>query len=145
MSEFLLRGYNVAIPEVDIGDDIFVVQDSTGTLSKIQVKTSKAYHLKRGGYNGKFNLKLPQMRSPDDPPLHYVFAIRREAEWGPFVVIKRAELYSKFIDLGLNENQPQTSITFQYKANDIIWIGSKKSEALTIDRNNWNPWPEIKH
>lgn len=24
MSEFLVRGYNVAIPEVDVGDDIFV-------------------------------------------------------------------------------------------------------------------------
>ena len=27
MSEFLTRGWNVAIPEVDIGDNIFVVQD----------------------------------------------------------------------------------------------------------------------
>jgi hypothetical protein len=27
MAEFLLRGYNVAQPEVDIGDDIFVVND----------------------------------------------------------------------------------------------------------------------
>lgn len=25
MAEFLLRGYNVAVPEVDVGDDIFVV------------------------------------------------------------------------------------------------------------------------
>lgn len=25
MAEFLVRGYNVAIPEVDVGDDIFVV------------------------------------------------------------------------------------------------------------------------
>lgn len=34
MSEFLLRGWNVAIPEIDIGDDIFVVQDESGTLPK---------------------------------------------------------------------------------------------------------------
>ena len=33
MSEFLMLGWNVAIPEVDIGDDIFVVQDDSGTLS----------------------------------------------------------------------------------------------------------------
>ena len=26
MSEFLLRGYNVAIPEVDEGDDVLVVR-----------------------------------------------------------------------------------------------------------------------
>ena len=29
MGEFLLRGYNVAMPEVDVGDDIFVVHDRT--------------------------------------------------------------------------------------------------------------------
>jgi hypothetical protein len=42
MSEFLIRGWNVAIPEVDIGDDIFVVQDDNGTLRRVQVKTSAA-------------------------------------------------------------------------------------------------------
>jgi hypothetical protein len=28
MSELLLRGYNVAIPEVDIGDDLLVIRDA---------------------------------------------------------------------------------------------------------------------
>jgi hypothetical protein len=41
MSEFLTRGWNVAIPEVDIGDDIFVVQDDDGTMRRVQVETSK--------------------------------------------------------------------------------------------------------
>ncbi|MEZ4731127.1 MAG: hypothetical protein R3E79_28740 [Caldilineaceae bacterium] len=34
MAEFLYRGYNAAIPEVDIGDDIFVVKDSNGEYAK---------------------------------------------------------------------------------------------------------------
>ena len=38
MSEFLMLGWNVAIPEVDIGDDIFVVQDDNGTLRRVQVQ-----------------------------------------------------------------------------------------------------------
>lgn len=29
-SEFLIRGYNVPVPEVDRGDDLFVVQDLSG-------------------------------------------------------------------------------------------------------------------
>jgi hypothetical protein len=33
MSYFLMRGWNVAIPEVDVGDDLFVVDDKKG-LSK---------------------------------------------------------------------------------------------------------------
>lgn len=39
MSEFLLRGYNVAVPAVDTGDDIFVVDDRDGLLFLVQVKT----------------------------------------------------------------------------------------------------------
>ncbi len=148
MAEFLLRGYNVAIPEVDIGDDIFVVQDSTGTLSKIQVKTSRAYVSKKW-FSGKFNIKIPQLRSPDDPALHYVFAVRLDDGWGPFVVIKRGGqdgLYAKFVGLGLNENLSQTSISFRYsKDNHIVWRGNKKSQDLSVYRNNWDPWPVINH
>ena len=40
MSEFALRGYNVAIPEIDTGDDVFVVNDQKGAMSRIQVKTA---------------------------------------------------------------------------------------------------------
>jgi hypothetical protein len=32
MAEFALRGYNVAMPEIDIGDDIFAVNDDNGNL-----------------------------------------------------------------------------------------------------------------
>ena len=32
MSEFLVRGYNVAVPEVDRGDDLFVVQDAESSV-----------------------------------------------------------------------------------------------------------------
>lgn len=40
MSEFLLRGYNVAIPEVDEGDDVLVVNDRADRLWRVQVKTA---------------------------------------------------------------------------------------------------------
>ena len=38
MSHFLMRGWNVAVPEVDIGDDIFVIEDAKGISLRIQVK-----------------------------------------------------------------------------------------------------------
>ena len=40
MSEFLIRGYNVAIPAVDVGDDVLVIDDGQGTVSRVQVKMS---------------------------------------------------------------------------------------------------------
>lgn len=40
MGEFAFRGYNVAMPEIDKGDDVFVVQDRTGVMWRLQVKTA---------------------------------------------------------------------------------------------------------
>ena len=42
MSELAFLGYNVATPEIDIGDDVFAVNDETGALYRIQVKTATA-------------------------------------------------------------------------------------------------------
>ena len=53
MSEFLIRGYNVAVPEVDIGDDLFVVHDIAGSFWRVQVKTANGKHLKLGGYSAQ--------------------------------------------------------------------------------------------
>ena len=61
MSEFLLRGWNVAIPEIDIGDDIFVVQDESGTLRRVQVKTSTSTN-RRNSFSGRFKIPLKQLR-----------------------------------------------------------------------------------
>ncbi len=60
MSEFLLRGWNVAIPEVDEGDDIFVVQYETSKLMRIQVK---ALNLKvqRNSKVAQFNISSKQL------------------------------------------------------------------------------------
>lgn len=40
MAEFLRRGYNVAIPAVDVGDDIIVIEDTEGLIRRVQVKTA---------------------------------------------------------------------------------------------------------
>lgn len=56
MAEFLARGYNVAIPEVDVGDDIFVVRDLSEQYSRIQVKTAMA-KAKKTGYSARYSVK----------------------------------------------------------------------------------------
>ena len=47
MSEFLMRGWNVAMPEVDTGDDIFVVEDENDTFYRVQVKTAQSIQRKK--------------------------------------------------------------------------------------------------
>ena len=61
MSEFLWRGYNVAIPAVDVGEDIFVVEAGQGVLRRVQVKTAGTGVLVRGVKTVQFNLSRAQL------------------------------------------------------------------------------------
>ncbi len=61
MSEFLVRGWNVAIPEVDVGDDIFVVKDSSGAFLRVQVKTSSAINNHKS-FGEQFKLSYKQLK-----------------------------------------------------------------------------------
>src|SRR5215203_4852152 len=91
MAELLLRGWNVALPEIDLGEDLLVINDETGDLSRVQVKTATA-RPQRDGYSAQFNISLRQIHSPRIPDLVYIFAVRSEAGWEPFVIIGRSTL-----------------------------------------------------
>ncbi len=91
MAEFLLRGYNVAVPEVDVGDDIFVVRDSDGEFSRIQVKTALVTETKHG-YNARYAVRLDQLLTLSAPELWYVFSNRSAGRWQSFLVVPRPEL-----------------------------------------------------
>jgi hypothetical protein len=93
MAEFLLRGYNVAMPEVDIGDDIFVVHDREGQLWRIQVKTAVGKPTRRG-HRGKFAVAEGQLRAKRVPDLFYVLSLRRGPAW-EYLVIPRRELFDE--------------------------------------------------
>lgn len=88
MAEFLTRGWNVATPEVDIGDDIFVVQDDNGTLRRVQVKTSATIGLSKG-YQGQFNVPINQLKNISNVPVHYVFIVRHNNGWSKPVLIRQ--------------------------------------------------------
>lgn len=138
MAEFLLRGYNVAMPEVDVGDDIFVVHDLEGRLWRIQVKT--AIGRRRGyGYSGKFAVSRGQLETEKFPDLFYVFALRAGRQW-EFLPIKRRELFD------LQRTRPIAA----QSGNNLIFNLRFTPTALfcgPIDlqpyRGDWNEWPVI--
>jgi len=88
MSEFLIRGWNVAIPEVDIGDDIFVVQDDNGILRRVQVKTATAA-VRKNSFSGQFKIPLTQLKNISSILVHYVFIIRCGNHWTKPVIIRQ--------------------------------------------------------
>ena len=105
MAEFLIRGWNVAIPEVDVGDDIFMVQDEKGMIIRVQVKTATAKEQKNG-YSAQFNVQLKQIKNETEIDLVYVFVVRNNAQWAKPVIINQDNLkdYLKKGKLGKDNN-----------------------------------------
>ena len=87
MSEFLYRGYNVAVPAVDIGDDVYIVEDRLGTMWRLQVKTCNQPEERIGTYQ----LSRAQLREPKENELFFMFMIRWKDRWR-FVLIRRDKL-----------------------------------------------------
>jgi hypothetical protein len=97
MSEFLLRGWNVAIPEVDEGDDIFVVKHELGRLIRIQVKTSRA-KLQKDGFSATFSLSTKQLEDVSKNDIFYVFLVRGKDAWERPIIISREALFENLVD-----------------------------------------------
>jgi hypothetical protein len=66
MSEFLYRLINVAVPEVDVGDDIFVVREKDEAVTRVQVKYGRAVVQQNDSYVAQFSLPWKQFDRPDD-------------------------------------------------------------------------------
>lgn len=90
MGELCLRGYNVSMPEIDKGDDIFVVNDATGAMWRVQAKTSRGTKQKTSR-RYQFRLRSNQITTAQTPELHYVFIMRKSGGWH-FLIMDRAVL-----------------------------------------------------
>lgn len=141
MAELLLRGWNTAIPEVDVGDDIFVVHDRNGDLRRVQVKTAVAKSHKHG-YSAQFNLPLLQLQKQMIPDVTYVFAIRFQDCWDNFVVIDRQTLENYREDGMGSENRGRLVLRLRSEAASITCNGYSLSQY----RNDWDTsFPVIEH
>ena len=134
MSELLLRGYNVAVPAVDVGDDIYVVEDAEANLIRVQVKSSNC-RKRKYGYMGQVKLPLAQLRSGKKTKLVYIFALRFEERW-KFIVASRDRLEEE-VDLyhiGA-KNKKVMWLTFQYKVKEQALLCSGRDFSSYL---NWD-------
>lgn len=145
MSEFLIRGYNVAVPEVDRGDDLFVVHDLEGSLRRIQVKTATA-HPRRAGYSAQFRIPLAQLMEPDGAAvLYYVLVVRHASRWSDFMVVSRAALYEEHrvhgIGNRLMSRKPSLQLYLSFREAAVMC----SRRDIRKYRNNFGDWPPIAH
>jgi hypothetical protein len=142
MSEFLHRRINVAIPEVDVGDDFFVIKGTDDTVTRVQVKAATA-KAQAGGYFARFNVPLAQLSVPrDTPALVYVFAIRFQERWSDFVVIRRSTLFARFSEgAGYRGVSDKRKEFVQFR----IVFTETTAKCGPVDlhryRDAWDPWP----
>src|SRR2546429_372532 len=95
MAEFLYRGYNVAVPSVDVGDDVYVVEDGDGTMWRLQVKTGDGVADEKRDENRvlvstscAYSLSRRQLREIKANELFFMFVVRWEHRWR-FLLIAR--------------------------------------------------------
>ncbi|HMY15120.1 MAG TPA: hypothetical protein PKA58_02270 [Polyangium sp.] len=149
MAEFMIRGYNVAIPEIDVGDDIFVVKDADGDLNRIQVKTAIGKRQSMSGcYGAQFNIAYAHLEKARKPDITYVFVVRIEERWQEFVIIRRQDLYDirennriGSVRTDSKSGQPYLRLTFAFKPHDVTC----SKQSLQQYRNCWALWPVIDH
>ncbi len=139
MSELLMRGWNVAIPEVDVGDDIFVVKDDDGTLRRVQVKTSMATKRKHG-FSVQFLIRRRQIQAEID--MYFVLIARFENRWSDLVIIASGKLrehvdsYKKVSASGGDIN-----LYLSYTKDQVIC----SKVDFTGYRNDFSYFPFIEH
>lgn len=140
ISEFLCLGWNVAIPEVDSGDDVFVVRDLDGVFRRVQVKTANGFAINKG-VKAQFQINIPQLRTPTTPELEYVFVIRHEKKWLPFLLISRGQLYDCFEKELMRVNSNYLNLTLQTDGKRVV----ARNIDLTAFVNNFERFPLIFH
>lgn len=126
VSEFLLHGWNAAIPEVDTGDDVFVVRDPNGEFRRIQVKTVTG--VKRVyGYSAKFILNLTQVKTPKVPDLIYFLVVRLNESWISYFVIDRSVLEDFVENKNVGtKNENKNTLQLYFVVNKRKVVCSKK-------------------
>jgi len=147
MAELAWRGYNVATPEIDVGDDVFAVDNDSGAMRRIQVKTSSPRKQVRST-RYQFSVRENAITSPMTPDLWFIFVLRSPSaeemtsRWR-FVLIPRQVLndWTRRLGFGsLNSTNRQIRLTL-HDDGRLVSSGQDISSYL----EDWSNWPALEN
>jgi hypothetical protein len=134
MSEFLIRGYNVASPEADRGDDLFVVHDHTGANAK----------RRNYGLTAEFCARYDRLERGSQPDVTFVFVVRHQERWTHFFIIERRRLFELHTVEGAGTLRDKT-VKFYLKFD----LDSDRIHCNNCDfgqfQDDWSRWPAVVH
>jgi len=144
MAELVFRQCNVAIPEVDVGTDVFAFLDERDVIARLQVKSGQAKRYKKEqGFRVQFAIPMRQLERAAPPPLHYVLAVRLDGQWIDFLIINRAELnaYRNGPRQFGTENRTTSELllSMQFRPTQVLC----GEVDLTGHRNAWDRLPPL--
>ena len=141
VSEFLARGWNVALPQVDVGDDLFVVEDRKGLFHRVQVKTAQATQRNKT-YSAQFLVPIKQILYPIEPEIYFIFTIRLDEQWKDKVIIRREVLLQLYEDFHMGTVVGDNLMLYLTFETDKV----KCSKIdMTTFLNNFADFPIISH
>lgn len=145
VAELLRLRCNAAIPEIDLGTDVFAFRDDREEVVRLQVKacTSLREYVDESGYSAKFVLPMKQLLSPDGRPLlFYVLAALRAGKWEDFLIVSRGRLQSYYTSQkfgSFNKENNALEITVEFRA-AVVCSGQSLSDC----RNAWHSLPPLR-
>jgi hypothetical protein len=140
-SYFLARGWNVATPRVDIGDDLLVIEDMQGFFKRIQIKTAQTIEGKES-FGVRFKLSLKQLQNRYNPELYYMFMVYRENDWHHKVIIPREALLKHHLKNNIGSLVGENLIVyFSFQNKKVVCSKIDISEFY----NNFDDFPIIQH
>jgi len=139
MGEFCLRGYNAAMPEIDKGDDVFVVNDTTGAMWRLQVKTSLG-RTQTTSRAYQFRVRETAIQNAQTPELHFVFVMRKERVWH-FLLMDRPVLRAYV------RNNRLGTAAGDYRQLNMVLHNDGRLMCSGVDLQNhmedWATWPRL--
>lgn len=143
MAELANRGYNVALPEIDIGDDIFAVNDANGNLWRIQVKTSVAKERKKA-FTGQFRVRATAITANPYPELYFVFALRMPDRYR-FLVLGRQVLQNYVVADNLGSASTAQGVNWRTFYVRFLKAGGAICNARDLSHHleDWATWPAL--
>jgi hypothetical protein len=144
MAEFLVRGYNVAVAEVDVGDDVLVVRAGASDLRRVQVKTRRLT-AKNVAYS---QVARSQLEVTGAVALWYALLARSQDQWLPCLLIRQRELQERHSKRDLS---PTGAVATSAVINVAVSFGKEQKTPRVWGNDlrhwfgTWRDWPVVLH